>query len=418
MLPSELSIHENAVYTGAFCTLAVCWAIARWRDLQHRALAGWALAVAAVATVLALGRYAGVSYALAALPVVGWFRGPSRFVLVLHFALAIVAAIVFDDLLRLTAERRRSLPSRRALGALAIPVIAGALVALAAFVATGRGGARGLGSIAVMMGTAMLVGLSARGHRIALMAIPAVFALDVGWWGYRYLWYQPPASVKEIALTADVPSGSPGELLYNPRMSNVPVLQGYRVSNAYVALLPRRVLDPAEPIAQRLAGVAWRRTPNGWERVQGQMARVRLVGQARASTDPKRDIETIDINRVALVEGAFAVDGGPPGDAKLVADRPGRIVVEAQSPGRGVLVTTERYHAGWSVTADGRSVPTIRVNGDFLGCPVDPGRSTIALTFLPGDLRVGTWLTVGSSAIVLALYGYVWISRKKARESS
>ena len=57
-----------------------------------------------------------------------------------------------------------------------------------------------------------------------------------------------------------------GRLLSGPQ-SNLPVLRGYRVLNAYVALTPAGILDIESPIAQRLAGAAWRKDRDGWTRV-------------------------------------------------------------------------------------------------------------------------------------------------------
>jgi hypothetical protein len=405
MLPDELSIHEMIVYTGAFCTLAAAWSIVRWRELPHRALAVWASTLAAFSLVLALGRYAGLYYVIASLPVVGWFRAPSRFVLLLHFALAILAAIVFDDLLQLVGARRRALPPKT-LAALAIPVAASAAITAVALFVTGRGAVRGAESLTAMAATAILIAWSARGNRIALALIPVVFAIDLGMWGYRYAWQEPPASVNEIARRADVPTGSPGELVYTPRKSNMPVLAGYRVANPYVALVPLRLLDPGDRIVQRLAGVAWRRAPNGWERVEAPMPRVRLLSEARVSTDVKRDIQTIDIERTALVPEPVAIEAGSAGEARILVDRPGRIMVETRADGRRMLVTTERYYRGWEARVNGYSTPPLRVNGDFLGCMVDSGTWTVTLTFAPLSLRLGKWISLGWVVVALSLLVY------------
>jgi hypothetical protein len=410
MLPDELSIHEQVAYTGSFCTLALCWILARWRHLEHRKLAAWAVSIAIAATILALGRFGGLYYVLAALPVSGWFRGPSRFMLLTHFALAMVAAIAFDDLVALMRERRPL--AARAIAALAIPAAIGAAFAVGAFALTGRGGVRGAESIALMTGTALLMLLSASGHQRALILLPIVFAADLGLWGYRYSWSEPPASIEEIARRAEVPPGSPGELVYNSRMSNLPILAGYRVANPYVAMLPRLALDREDSDVQRVAGIDWRHTRDGWERVADTMPRVRLLSTEKVSRDPARDLATIEVGGVALVEQPLALDSGPPGDAHIVVDRPGRIVVETRTEGRRILATTERYHQGWTATAGGRPIPTVRVYGDFLACIVEAGPSTVSLTFEPRDLRIGGWITFASCFAIVGIYAYGRYSRQ------
>ena len=39
------------------------------------------------------------------------------------------------------------------------------------------------------------------------------------------------------------------------------------------------------------------------------------------------------------------------------------------------------YHSGWQATVDGRPVPVLRVNRDFLGCVVEAGRHRLTLDF-------------------------------------
>ena len=410
----ELAIHESAVYGGAFGTLAIAWALLRRRDLPHRPIVGWALGVCAASLVLALGRYGGFYYALASLPVFGWFRAPARFIFLFHFGMAIVAAAVFDDLLALVRA-----PQRRSWGMLAGPavlVLSSAAIALAGYALTGRGIVRGVQSAALMFGTGVLMLLAAHGRRVGIRVLPAFVALDLGLWGYGYLLSAPMAPLTEIARLADVPPGEPGELLSGPQ-SNLPVLRGYRVLNAYVALTPAGILDIESPIAQRLAGAAWRKDRDGWTRVALPSPRVRLVFDWRESHDVPRDLGGVDPARTALVVGPI-----PPGDraaqgtARVVEDRPGRLVVQVEASGRGLLVTTERFHEGWrAVSDDGRALAVVRANGGFLGCVVESGSSRVHLTFAPWSLRLGSWIS-GATLLAVALLAAVAFLRRISRE--
>ena len=45
------------------------------------------------------------------------------------------------------------------------------------------------------------------------------------------------------------------------------------------------------------------------------------------------------------------------------------------TPTRQLLVVSESYHPGWQAAVDGVPQPVLRVNGDFLGCVVGPGKA-------------------------------------------
>jgi Bacterial membrane protein YfhO len=241
--------------------------------------------------------------------------------------------------------------------------------------------------------------------------LPIVAAADLGAWGYFYVWRERPASVARIAIRAEPPRGWPGDLVYTLEPSNLPVLAGYRVTNGYVALSPRRAVEVDNPIAQRLAGVDWRKNLRTWERVVDRMPRARIVHQvsvARRNVGPA--VAQIDLDRSVVVPMPIDVDAVQDADdVRVVVDRPGRISIGTRTSGRGVLVITERYHEGWRArSSDGRPLPVIRANGDFLGCVVDPGVSEVRLTFAPRSLRVGAWITVATLGMLLLPVAMSW----------
>ena len=85
-LPRENFVHEFGVYNGALCSLAVVWALIRRKRISHPRLAAFGALVGGVGLLLALGRYGGVYELLTALPLVGKFRGPTRHILLVHWA--------------------------------------------------------------------------------------------------------------------------------------------------------------------------------------------------------------------------------------------------------------------------------------------------------------------------------------------
>jgi hypothetical protein len=419
VLPGEHSIHESTVYGGALCTLSIVYALARGRAIAHRRLVWAALIVGGAALVLALGRHAGVYLLLAQLPVFGSFRAPARFILLLHFAMAIVAAAVFDDLKAWVASRPHNRPTIL-FGVIAATVFVSAGVSIGGVVAGGGGAVKAAQSLSVFAATGALLALAVRGWPWAIVLLPIVAAVDLGAWGYFYVWREPPASLARLTVRADRPPGRPGDLVYAAEPSNSPVLAGYRVANGYVALMPRRAVEIDNPIAQRLAGVDWRKTLLNWEFVPEPMPRARIVHEVSvARRNVGRAVSQIDLDRSVVVPLAIDVDAVQGADeVRVVDDRPGRITISLRTSGRGVLVITERYHEGWRAqSADGRVLPVSRANGDFLGCVVDPGISEVRLTFAPRSLRVGAWISAATLGMCLLAVAVSWRRGNSLRTS-
>jgi hypothetical protein len=166
------------------------------------------------------------------------------------------------------------------------------------------------------------------------------------------------------------------------------------------------------------------------------MPRAWLVGEARITSDAARDLPGIDPRRVALVDAPVTIDAGAPGTASVAIDWPGCLSVVTESPGRQVLVTGMAWHPGWRLAgphpqltmavADGqrdspdpavRSLPrvatadhaqVVRVNGDFLGVVVGPGKHLVTLEFAPRDFRLGLGLSAAGLALTLVLAGLGW----------
>ena len=70
-----------------------------------------------------------------------------------------------------------------------------------------------------------------------------------------------------------------------------------------------------------------------------------------------------------------------------------------------ILAFTERFHHGWTATADGRPVEVVPVEGDFLGCRVDASVRHVELRFTPRSFRDGV---IVSTLGVIALAAVVW----------
>src|SRR5262249_18049060 len=100
--------HELSLYCGSVAAVLAAWALLRWRRLGSlRAGAGLAAVFIIVGFLFALGRFGGVGVLQYYLPVVGRFRIPSRYILIIHLGIAALGSIGLADLVRVRAEGGR-----------------------------------------------------------------------------------------------------------------------------------------------------------------------------------------------------------------------------------------------------------------------------------------------------------------------
>lgn len=407
-LPHEPYIHEFGIYNGALCTIALIWVVARWRELPSRRICAFALTLVAGGVVLALGRYGGLYELLAGLPLIGSFRGPARHIVLVHFGLAILAAVLVEDLRRVERQSARSL-----LPWVWLPVaLSVAAVAFAYYWIEQRPGVAGraldhwgvVHAFLLLSATAALVSAAALRAAWAVALVPLLLAFDLGLWGYSYIWEGRIVPVAEIAERSPRPPAQAGARVHDGRdgpWPNALLLNGFTVMRPYVGLAPARRLSLTTQKELRVAGVEWVRAEAGWEPVAAPMPRVRILSEAVVASDPAAALDRIDIRRTATVP--HAVDRlSSSGSVTLVDDTPGRIVVDVMSPGRSLLVTTESWHAGWTaVRGDGRELRSVPVYGDQLGVVLEPGQDQVVLQFEPSSFRSGVYVSIAGAVVLV-----------------
>jgi hypothetical protein len=381
--------HEFGIYSGAILPVALIWTSMRRRVLlEHRVLIAWAAAIAAIALVLALGRYAGLAVMLTYVPGLESLRAPVRYILLTQFALAILAAVMLDDLRAISAGRRQP-PTRVTTLTLFVPLMLGVATTVALngrLLPFGRhifaGALAAAPGVAIAGLVAALVYLAARRTPWAIAALVIVTAADLGAWGYRFIFREAPRAIEDLTAAIPPAPASPAEAyaagpLNGPYKANVLVLRGYRLTNGYVGLFPATQLPLGGEQARRLSGTRWVFTDDGARyAVEDGAARARLLD-----------------------------DGGQeaPGSARLTVDRPGHIVVDINAPDRRMLALTERFHHGWSLTVDGAARPSTRVNGDFLGSAVDAGAHRVEFRFTPGSFSRGSIVSAVGLALLVGI---------------
>jgi hypothetical protein len=409
VVEEQRDVHEFIVYNGAFCTVALVWALMRWRTSRRTHLTAALFLLGTTALILAFGAYGGLYPSLLAVPGLSWFRAPTRHLMLFHLSVSIIAAIVFEDLIELV--RRRELIEWRRLWPLAIPcaVSVGATVFGARMIAGGSNEplstvATTLPWVALFAIVSILFAAGARGARWALFLLVAIAAVDQGYWGFQYVFgdpLRPLMSINELATIAQAPETSRAGDRVDTRVTTAPnalVPRGFLVWHGYVGLPPELRLTNTDTTAE-LAGVTWRTTKWGIEPTQSTVPRARLLTHARASSNEAADLSRIDLTDAALVEQPIDGLTGPPGSGRVLEDSPGRIVIETTTSGRQVLTLTERFDPGWELADDvaGNSAEAvgshathpIRVYGDFLGAIVEGGTHRITFRFRPRSFRYG-----------------------------
>jgi hypothetical protein len=385
--------HEFGIYSGAILPLGLVWVWLR-RDANptRRTLITWTTVFAAVMGVLMLGRYGGVARLLGYLPVLGAMRAPARYVVLLQFALAILATVTVEDLVAI--RERRADPPAGWLPALWIPALLGVAttVAVNAHVspyarreaATVAEAAPGVALIALI---SVLVVLAARRVPWALTALIVTTAADLGLYGIAFVYREPAMTIPRFlvvvkaapASTADSYAAAPEDGVV---AKNALVLKGYRLSTGYAGFFPAVRHPIGGRTALALSGTRWTFTPNG-----------------------ARSAYADGVARVRVLDADGRLDGSA--FAQLHADRAGWLDAEVRAAGPRILAFTERFHDGWTATADGRPLPVVPVEGDFLGCRVDAGVRRVELRFRPRSVRDGA-IVSGLGALALAAVLWRW----------
>ncbi len=418
-------VHEYAIYDGAVALVLFAWMAANVRrfDKSVRRLAAGMAILAVAGILITLSRYGLIYPIFTKIPIAGSFRGPARYIVLTHFALAVGAAVMYNALAR--GMRPGRTWALLALPALSVAVTAAAAGGLFARVSWGqymRHDPRLLYAAPLLLALAAAAALyAARGARPAL-AVLAVFAVaEQAAYGLSYIGQRPPMTLEAFEDTVRGLPEPPGfwRLEVYPTTDNLPTLKGYRTVTGYVGLTPEPALDYTRETPLRLASTAYRLVksvetgPDGApvgriaiEPVPAPMPRARLVSRAVVTDDPAALVDAIDISTTALVprELGLATDSRP-GTATVTSDLSGAITVDVDAPARQLLVVCESYHEGWKAVADGRPLEVVRAYGDFMGVAVPPGRAEVRLTFDPESLRVGKAVSLAGIVAWLVLFG-------------
>jgi len=154
----------------------------------------------------------------------------------------------------------------------------------------------------------------------------------------------------------------------------------------------------------------------------GALPRIRFVDVVRCS-DPQtvettlrgsaadpRDVALVDCSQGDRPAGGFTA--GASLAATVVEERPGHLELAVDVPvdGRGFLVVSQADYPGWQARADGESIPLRRVHGLVQGLEVPGGTSRLELAFWPFSFVAGA-TTSGVTLLALLLLNLVGLRR-------
>ncbi|HEX4565357.1 MAG TPA: YfhO family protein, partial [Vicinamibacterales bacterium] len=408
----KIFFHEFALYPTAFLVLAPVWVWMRRASLpRHRSIIAAASAFAAVMFLLALGHYGELAKLLLYVPAVGSFRAPARYIMLMQFALATLAAIAFEDLAEVPASGGVALSPT-----VVVILVCYASASVLTLLTINLGLVRlpsdmpaapfmqALPETLAVCGAIVLFVVAARGVKWALPLLVILTAVDLGAWGLYYIHRTWPVRLPEFTMKLQPnDTGRPLRLAGPPNWGNVPLLLGYQLVGGYVGLYPETTLPWEGEAFSRLAGARRRFDARlHVSDVTDGVARARLLPDARVSADPLDDIARIDLAQTAILTAPVQPLGGAPGTATMVTDRPGHLRVQTTATGRQLLSLSERYDPGWSATIDGLAAPPIAINADFLGIVVEAGTHDVDLQFAPKAFARGRLLSIAGLVALVA----------------
>jgi hypothetical protein len=399
LLADPGGFHEWMTYLG-LPALALAGLAIRQREGRGIILALWGVAL--LAGAFALGD-SGPLFPLMArlIPLMTWWRIPSRAWFVVGLAMACLAAWGATTLLQAGLGRRGRLAGTGVMVAGLVTLIGGRALGLPATMI-------GLG--AALAGTGLglwLAGGDERLRRAGLVMLGAtllcsLLALD------RTLVEGRPArdilaqDADLVAALDEATSAPPTGRVYSPSFD----LIGASAERA--GLLTLHGVDPfqfqwsADAIA-RAAGVepvdysiTAPPLPDGEANPAEALVSARPDRELLAKLGVRWIVSRNESPNVQTIEGPGLARVEPSGDAEIVALTPNRVTVHAE--GEGVLIVAQAWAPGWRAWVDGEPAPVRRKDGVLQAVPIGPGEHTVELVYRPVADLIGWGISLGSAA--------------------
>ena len=138
------------------------------------------------------------------------------------------------------------------------------------------------------------------------------------------------------------------------------------------------------------------------------------------SLDRLRSMSASELRGTAVLSGGRGPgpspggDCGSAGDATVERYEPERVVARTQADRNSVLVLTDAWYPGWSVTVDGKPADLLRVDHALRGVALSAGDHLVELRYRPRALMTGATVTALS---LLFLVAWALASRRERATS-
>lgn len=423
--------HELGMYIGAIPCVLIAWLLANGVR-RKRWLTVFAVVTALFAFCMALGDYGPLYWLQSHLPLVGSFRFPARIIVLLHLALAVLAAIAISRLVRGQNTAHVATPSDRAVF---LPAAVSLLVTAFAVFRWPEHLAHWtlvLAGPLLVFAATWLVILAQRNCRWAQIALVVFATLDLGMYGSRFSVHSETDFIDEFAESPRQPPGKPvGRVAVNTnagrwsqlQVGNRITLSGWRRVDGYVGLPPVKRLDYRNREVLRLAGAAWAGellfqgndlVEHSFRMIDKPHSEFRFTSRAIANNYAVDSLESVSLANHAIVDRPIVLPDGEPGDVQILRDAPGHIQLATKTPSRQLLVVAQSYHPGWRAKIDGNAAAVWRVYGDFFGCVVPDGEHSVELEFRPESRQKGLLFSAAGLGLLLCGFFATFIQTRKA----
>jgi hypothetical protein len=433
--------------------------------------------LAVVAFLLALGGESVVhGWVYLLLPGFGQLRAPARFVFLLDFALAALAALGLDRLLRPLDRRSRIRFEGAWRGLLwlggAVAVAGGAWAYLVIYQAQDRDPAlfwrvSGAGSGVILALLLLAAGLAWLGARrsgrlrrgtLGWLAVGLVFFDLASVGAYTDLGHKPPTAGFDHPQAVAFLQSDPGVFRIDSRTDvssdwqpDLALLSGlYDVSGVDNPLLIADVARYWEGIGSRstrlydLLGVRyvlgskevvldWNKFSLAFDgdpavniyRNETALPRAFVVHRAVVAADHGDAWALIhqpdfDPATTVVLEGGQPLDsqlapdglGGQPGSVRVVRYGANALEMEVDSPAQGYLFLSDPFYPGWQARVDGQAATVLRADYAFRAVAVPAGTHRITMTFRSGSWYAGLGISGATVLILLVLAGLAMARRQ------
>jgi len=116
----------------------------------------------------------------------------------------------------------------------------------------------------------------------------------------------------------------------------------------------------------------------------------------------------VDPDAALLAQTPFHAPASKQGSVAVTVCKPGRWEVDLNGIAPQLLVVNEPYRLGWRATVDGLPREIHRVNGEAMGCTVEPGKHKIVLSYRPESLARGRFASfLGLGLLSLCFLGCI-----------